>query len=72
MTTEEEREEPEEASKMQGSKIDKVLITLYIDKDVLDWLLSQGGDYEERINKILRDTMLAELQQRKSQKPASP
>lgn len=35
--------------------------TVRLDADVLAWLRSQGKGYQSRLNKILRDAMLAEL-----------
>ena len=39
--------------------------TVRIDKDILDWLKSQGQGHLTRINEILRERMLAESEQRK-------
>ena len=36
----------------------KLQITARVDADVLDWLKSQGKDYQSRINAILRREML--------------
>ncbi len=35
----------------------KTVITARIDRDVLEWLKSQGHGYQTRINAILRDAM---------------
>jgi len=35
--------------------------SIRLDSDVLAWFKAQGKDYQTRINKILRDTMLKEL-----------
>jgi len=35
--------------------------TVRIDADVMQWLKSQGKGYQTRMNKILRDAMLKEL-----------
>lgn len=36
--------------------------TIRLDADVLEWLKSKGKGYQTRINKILRDAMLEEIQ----------
>lgn len=40
----------------------KTSTTIRIDSDVLLWLKSQGKGYQTRINAILREAMLKELQ----------
>ena len=40
----------------------KESISLRIDCDVLHWFRSQGAGYQTRINKVLREAMLAELE----------
>lgn len=37
----------------------KTQISVRIDRDVLDWLKSQGEGYQTRINQLLREQMLA-------------
>jgi uncharacterized protein (DUF4415 family) len=46
----------------------KTQISVRIDRDVLDWLKSQGEGYQTRINQLLREQMLAA--QRGTKKPA--
>jgi uncharacterized protein (DUF4415 family) len=46
----------------------KTQISVRIDRDVLDWLKSQGEGYQTRINQLLREQMLAA--QRGKKKPA--
>ena len=36
--------------------------TIRLDADVLEWLKSKGKGYQTRINKILREAMLDEIQ----------
>jgi uncharacterized protein (DUF4415 family) len=38
----------------------KEAISLRVDMDVLDWLRRKGPGYQTEINRILRETMLAE------------
>lgn len=42
----------------------KQQITARVDSDVLEWLKSQGGGYQSRINAILRREMLAATKRR--------
>ena len=39
----------------------KESISLRVDSDVLHWFRSQGDGYQTRMNRVLRDAMLAEL-----------
>lgn len=40
----------------------KQMTTIRIDADVLAWLKSKGRGYQTRINEILRESMLQELE----------
>jgi uncharacterized protein (DUF4415 family) len=42
----------------------KKALTLRIDADVLAWLKSQGAGYQTRVNRLLRQVMLAKLRRR--------
>jgi len=50
-------------SSLDLKKPEKVLVTLFIDVDILEYFMKQGEDYETRINTILREAMLKELSQ---------
>ena len=39
----------------------KQQISIRLDSDVLQWLRSKGGEYQSRINQILRSAMTKEL-----------
>jgi len=43
----------------------KQQLTLRIDADVVEWFKSQGRGYQTRINELLRQTMLKEINQGK-------
>lgn len=38
----------------------KKQLTVRVDSDILEWLKQKGAGYQTRINKLLRDAMLAE------------
>lgn len=40
-------------------------LTIRIDADVLAWLKSQGAGYQTRINRLLRQIMMARLRRRR-------
>ena len=42
----------------------KEAVSLRLDADVLAWLKKDGAGYQTRVNKILRERMLAELEGR--------
>ncbi|MGZ8226741.1 MAG: BrnA antitoxin family protein [Methylococcaceae bacterium] len=47
----------------------KQQLTLRIDADVVDWLKSQGKGYQTRINELLRQAMMKEINQDKKLSP---
>ncbi|HWZ49717.1 MAG TPA: BrnA antitoxin family protein [Herbaspirillum sp.] len=40
----------------------KAATTVRLDTDILAWLCSQGNGYQTRINQILRDAMLKDIE----------
>ena len=44
----------------------KQQISICLDSDVLQWLRSKGGEYQSRINQILRSAMTKELNGKRS------
>jgi len=43
--------------KKSSDSREQVPVTLSIDKDILEWLQSQGQEYQTQINRLLRDYM---------------
>jgi len=53
-----------EESRQRYYKPRKRLISLRVEEDVLSWLKSGGKGYQTRANQVLRERMLAEVEQR--------
>jgi uncharacterized protein (DUF4415 family) len=43
---------------MEKHKPEKIMITVSLDADVIEWLKSTGRNWQERMNAILREAML--------------
>ncbi len=48
----------------ESSKPAKKTIRVLLDKDVLAWLKKDGAGYQTRVNKMLRERMMKELEGR--------